>query len=398
MPYGSPSGVKNFNPAASDLVLDALERCDIYAPETKHMQSARRSLNLLLTSAWAVKGINLWAVELLVTPLIQGVETYNLTSDIISVLDTYRRNYQMNAPASAPINFSTVMGSSSVLIGLANAGVAVGNYVQVALQISIGGLLLYGFYQVTSTPSPNSFTINAGENAAATVNNGGVVPILTTTNLSAVVSVNLPNHGLLAGQPFNIPVSTQIGGITVYGSYPVTTVTDANNFTITAVANANANQTLTENNGQAFIATQTVNNGYPGYTDILMTLISRNDYAAQSNKQAPGAPTTFWVNRQITPQITTWPVTDDTGPYEMRSYVLRQIDTVNPSGGETLDIVQRMFYPCVLDLARDLAMKFNGAKYTLLKAEAAEAWDNAAAEDVEHTSTFIIPNFSGYGG
>lgn len=393
MAYGQSSGIKSFQPFASDIVLDALERADIFAPETKHFTSARRSLNLLLASDWSNRGINLWEVTLLVTPLVQGVLTYDLTPDIVSVLDTYRRQYQMNAPVSLPVNFTTQLNSSLVQLAIPNAGVAVGNYIQVAVQVSVGGLILYGFYQVTSTPNPNTITINAGALATANVNNGGSVPVFTVTQNSAVVSVSLPNHNLLAGQPFVVPVATTLGGITVQGSYSVDTVTDANNFTIGANAPANFGQTLGENGGQAFIAGQTQNTSP---TDILMTPISRNDYAAQSNKFNPGAPTTYWVDKLKTFDVTVWPVTDATGPYEMRSYVMKQIDTVNPSGGETLDLVQRMFYACTLDLARDLAMKFSPAKYAMLKQEAADAWERASATDVENVSSFIIPDFSRY--
>lgn len=393
MAYGQPSGTTSYNPFASDICIDALERCSIFSIETKHMTSARRSANLLLTSKWSNRGINLWRVDREPTsiPLIQGTLVYNLTPDIVGMFDTYRRQYQMNQAANATCDFTTTAGSSIVTVNLPNSAVAVGNYTQIAVQVAVDGLILYGFYQVLSTPSPSAFTIDAGTDAVAGVADGGAVPVFTTTNGSSNVSVLLPAHGRLAGQPFVVPVSTYLGGVTIFGSYTVSTVTDANNFVFVASTQANSGQTLAENGGQTQIATQTQN---VSPTDILMTPISRNDYAAQSNKFNSGAPTTYYYQKLLTPQVTIWPVTDNTGPYELRTYFMRQIQDTNPSGGQTLDLPQRMFYPFACDLARDLSIKFAPDKYTMLKAEADEAWEDASATDVENVSTFIVPSFS----
>lgn len=393
MAYGQSSGVDTYQPFAQDLVLDALERCQIYAPETKHMTSARRSANLILTSKWSNRGINLWRMdaEPTIIPLPEGILSFNLTQDVVAMFDTYCRQYPMNQPNSLTLDFSTTIGSASVLIGIPNAGVAVGNYINIAVQVSVGGLILYGFYPVISTPSPNSVTISAASVAAGLVTSGGTVPAFTTTNGSATITVLLANHGLLAGQPFVVPVATTVGSLAIQGSYTVNTVVDMNRFTITANANANSGQTVLENSGQAYIATQTQN---ASPTDVLMTPISRNDYAAQSNKLNPGRPNLYWYEKQIIPIIKIWPVTDNTGPYELRTYLMRQIETVNPTGGETLNLPQRMLYPFTAELASDLSIKFAPKSYPLLKAEAQEAWNDASATDVENVTTSIMPQFS----
>lgn len=391
MAYGEPSGDKNYDPFASDLLTDAFDRAEIFAPETRHLTSARRSFNLLLNSDWSTRGINLWEMSLLATPLLEGVATYTLTRDVVAVFDTYRRQYQMNALASATMDFTTTLNSKTVLVGLTNAGVVVDGYVQIGMQVSVGGVVLFGPYQVQSTPDVNSFTILATAAATAGISHGGVAPIFSTTANSSTVGVHFPNHGYVAGVPFQVPVATTVGGLTLSGMYTVTVATDADHFSFVAGGEATSTDTATENGGEAYIASQNLSGGY---TDILMTSISRNDYAAQSNKTAPGAPTNFWTNKQLIPEVTIWPVTDNTGPYEMRSWVLRTIDTVNPSGGETLDLPPAMLYACTLDLARDIAMKFNKGKYALLKQEAAEAWDRAAATNVENSSTFIVPQFA----
>lgn len=389
MGYGTPSGTSDFAPFASDILIDAYERIGIYDIQSKHMQSGRRSMNLLLTSSWSNFGANLWKFLEVIIPLIPGVTTYNLTRNVAAVYDTFRRQYQMNAVQNYPVAVTTNTGSSKVTVAIPGNSSPVGTYVGIQVQLAAGGLILYGFYLVTATPTANSVTFDAGAPATGNVVAGGVVPQFTTVAGSQNVSVNLPAHGYAPGQPFNVPVNTQVGGIQVFGSYTVQTVTDADHFVIQVTANALSGQSVFENSGQASIGTQ---NQVAPYADIATTQLSRTDYADQSNKTAAGAPTTLWVNKQIIPQFSVWPVTDNTGPYEMHLWCMLQIQDVNPSGGQTLDLPPRFYYAMVTDLARDLSMKFAPAKYAMLKQEAKEAWAAAEGSDVEPVSLFMVPN------
>lgn len=386
--YGQPSGTTAWVPFASDVILDALERAEIYVPENKHMYSARRSIQLLLASSWGNKGPNLWKISELVIPLIPGVIQYFLNQNTLTIFDCYRRQYQMQGPANYAVAFTTAIGSPNVTVAIPGQSAPVGTYIGIAIPISVGGLVLYGFYQVIGTPTANSFTISVGKNATSNVTAGGQVPIFTTTLNSQSVNVNLPNHGLVAGVSFPVNVATTVGGVTLQGNYIVQTIVDGNNFTITAPNNALSVATVSENGGQASISTQNI---VAGYTDILMTQYSRTDYASQADKEAPGAPTVLWVNKQKIPVVSVWPVTDNTGPYELHMWVQQQIQDVDATGGQILDVVQRFFYACTIDLARDLAMKFNAKKYPLLKQEALDAWSEAEDSDIENTSTFILP-------
>jgi len=64
---------------------------------------------------------------------------------------------------------------------------------------------------------------------------------LTTTSGSAVVTIHHVAHGELAGDYVTIGGATAVATITVSGQYTVTSVVDADNFTITHSAPANAN-------------------------------------------------------------------------------------------------------------------------------------------------------------
>lgn len=389
MAYGQSSGTTDYNPAGSEILIDAYERIGVFDLEGKHLQSGRRSLNLLLTSDWSNRGINLFKMAELVIPLPQGVVQFSLPRSVAAVYDCYRRQYQMNQAQNYTADFTTVINTTGVTIAIPGNSSPVGSYIAVGIPVSVGGIVLYGFYQVTATPTTNSVTVQAASPAISSVTSGGVVPQFTTTGGSQNVSVTLPNHGLVPGASFVVQVSTTVGGITLFGNYIVQSVTNANVFVIQASANALSGASAFENGGAAYISTQ--DQAVP-YTDILMTQLSRYDYAAQANKLAPGAPTTLWVNKQIIPTFNVWPVTDATGPYEIHLWCMMQIQDANPTGGQTLDLPPRFYYAMVTDLARDLAMKFAPDKYAMMKTEAADAWSRAEGSDVEPVSTFILPN------
>jgi hypothetical protein len=52
------------------------------------MESARMATNMML-SRWSNQGVNLWAVDLVTVPLVQGTSTYAVDGNTIMVLDAY---------------------------------------------------------------------------------------------------------------------------------------------------------------------------------------------------------------------------------------------------------------------------------------------------------------------
>jgi len=88
---GGASGTTAFNPALSDIVIEVFERCGIRAIslEPEHWQSARRSMNFV-QSRWSNRGINLWKVDLVSMPLMQGQIDVPVDANVINVLDVYR--------------------------------------------------------------------------------------------------------------------------------------------------------------------------------------------------------------------------------------------------------------------------------------------------------------------
>ena len=65
------SGTSTFNLDLNNLVEEAFERCGAELRTGYDLKTARRSLNLL-TIEWANRGINLWTLEQIEIPLVEG--------------------------------------------------------------------------------------------------------------------------------------------------------------------------------------------------------------------------------------------------------------------------------------------------------------------------------------
>lgn len=157
----------------------------------------------------------------------------------------------IRATTNPAVDFSTINGSKVITIkDVANGSVAL-DYVNIIAPVSVGGIVLQGYYQIQTVVDPDNYTIMAASNATATVNHGGAVPSFTTINTNPNVTVLLNNHGYIATNVFPVEVSTTVGGFTLLGSYAVAAVTDANHFTIQPGGNATSGATVAENAGNA---------------------------------------------------------------------------------------------------------------------------------------------------
>ena len=150
-------------------------------------------------------------------------------------------------------NFSTSAGSNVVTIIDSNINtVTTYDSVYFNTPISIDGIILSGLYAITATLSSTKYTITAASNGLAGVLNAGAVPAFTTVSGSQNVTVTLAKHGLVAGNDIVFPISTTIGGLTISGRCIVVSVTDANNFVITASNTASSSAGPTSmNSGNA---------------------------------------------------------------------------------------------------------------------------------------------------
>ena len=84
------SGTYIFNPSLGELVIYSYNMIGIRGTSLlqEHMEAARMASNLML-GRWSSQGVNLWAVDLVTVPLVQGTATYNVDANTIVMLDAY---------------------------------------------------------------------------------------------------------------------------------------------------------------------------------------------------------------------------------------------------------------------------------------------------------------------
>lgn len=89
------SNLYQFTDSSAYIMEDAFDLCLIRKTgiTQAHIDTFRKCLNFVF-SDWANKGINLWAVDLQVIPLAQGVPTYAIDPATIAILDSYVSNVQ----------------------------------------------------------------------------------------------------------------------------------------------------------------------------------------------------------------------------------------------------------------------------------------------------------------
>ena len=127
-------------------------------------------------------------------------------------------------------------------------------------------------------------------------------------------------------------------------------------------------------------------------SDISISKISRGDYLDIPDKTDQGRPSEFFVDRQITPTITSWPSPENSTD-QLIYYRVRRIQDAD-AGVNTADIPFR-FLPCLTaGLAYYISIKRSPDRVQLMKAIYNEEFDRAASEDAERTSLYLVPSYS----
>jgi len=125
-------------------------------------------------------------------------------------------------------------------------------------------------------------------------------------------------------------------------------------------------------------------------TDYEVDRISRGEYLNVPNKTSTGRPSQFYFNRQRSPEITLWPVPENSTD-ELVYYYITRIEDADTSQNTT-DVPYR-FLPCmVAGLAYYLSMKKAPERVQLLKAVYEEEFQRAADEDEDRVSLKLQPD------
>lgn len=158
----------------------------------------------------------------------------------------------LRATSNVTPNFTTVINTPTVTVIDTGSGTVTDDRINIITPVSVGGLILSGFYTVT-TVDTNTYRITAASNATASVSNGGAVPAFASTMGNANVVTTFAKHGYVVGNTFTVQVSTTLSSFTLSGPYTVTAVGDVNHFTFQPGGNAAATTTATENGGNVRI-------------------------------------------------------------------------------------------------------------------------------------------------
>lgn len=139
---------------------------------------------------------------------------------------------------------------------------------------------------------------------------------------------------------------------------------------------------------------RSMQNGVP--TDIVVRRLGQSSYAAIPNKMTPGMPVQVYVNRQIAPTISVWPVPTNSNDQLVVWYLRRMQDT-GAGGSNTMDIPFRFIPALIAGLAYMIALKrpkdVPEQRVERLLNEYTAQWELAASEDRDRTSLRLVPGF-----
>ncbi len=98
------SGTYLFNPSLGELVIYSYFMAGVRntALVAEHMMTARMAANMML-ARWSNQGVNLWAVDLITTPLVEGTATYDVEPNTVMILDAYMATVQNGVETDRPI-------------------------------------------------------------------------------------------------------------------------------------------------------------------------------------------------------------------------------------------------------------------------------------------------------
>ena len=163
---------------------------------------------------------------------------------------------------------------------------------------------------------------------------------------------------------------------------------------VLSVAQGVATYTLPTNMVTILIATLTITDNAGNVQDRVVTPVSTTEYASYSNKAVQAPPTVFWLDRQIVPKLTLWPVPDIA--YTLKIQYVRQVQDAAIAGGTTLEVPYRWIDAFTAGLAARLAQIYRPAAVQYLDGKYERAWSLASNQDTEDVPMYVTPCLGDY--
>ena len=164
----------------------------------------------------------------------------------------------------------------------------------------------------------------------------------------------------------------------------------------TVLTAGTATYNLTQQTIVVLDASIVLNYGTSNESRRYITPISRTEYLSYANQQTLAPPTVYWLNRQIIPTITFYPVPDNNGPYTFDYFTVTQMQDSNLTGGQVPDIPYRWTDTLVAGLAHRLSRIYAPTLEAQRKADYDEAWRIAAGQDTENVPLLLAPQIGVY--
>lgn len=210
-------------------------------------------------------------------------------------------------------------------------------------------------------------------------NNAATQADLTITRISVSTYATIPNK-LTQARPIQIYVNRQSGNV---GPTGLTLNGGISDSATTIVLNSTANLPAS---GYIKVGSETIFYSYISGNTL------NNCFRGQNGTTAAAHLTGVAVSLQQLPNVTLWPVPDNSQTYTLVYWRLRRIQDAT-TGSTDFDIPFR-FLPCLTaGLAYYIALKFPDSLERLptLKSMYDEAWDLAAGEDREKAADRLVP-------
>lgn len=330
------SGTYTFSsPENQEIITEAYERVGVLPDliTAQKIQTAERSINLTLQS-WVNRGLNLWTVKQGMLALNNNQQSYVLPNNAIDILEATTRTSTRNLGGTA----ATSAGGVAQNAFDANAATA-------CTQTSSDGNISY-------TWGVSSFAIS-------------MVGVQSNSTLDYTLECEYSSDGITWVTALSIPVQTYTSSTISWFAIPV--AVPASYFRIR------------ETGGETLDIQELYFN--TNVDDTVMSVMSRSEYVALPNKSQTGRPSSYYVDRQISPVVYLWPTPNTM--YNNMFYTFTQSIQDIGSMTNTADIPARFLEALSSELAYRLAIKENTDlnKVGLLKGEAAEQYTVAGSED-----------------
>jgi hypothetical protein len=346
------SGTHEFNAPKSNFLIDeAYERIGIIPGFLSDQQivAAQRSMNFILQS-WINRGLNLWTIKQGMLALNNNQSAYTLPLYTTDILEATTRTSNRNLGGTP---FSSAGGIASNAFD--------NNPATACTQTSPSGYISYSWGSASFSISMVGVQSNA------------------TFDYTLVFEYSLDGlNWIQAGAP---PTQSYPQGVIQW--FVIAVPTPAANFRI-------------RETGLSILNVQELYFNSLLY-DTVMTRRSRADYVSIPNKGSTSRPSSFYVDRQITPTVYLWP-TPSAFYNNMYFTYINQIEDI----GSMIDSAQvpaRFLEPLVSSLAYLLSIKqpgFDLNKIAMLNEHAKEEFRIAAIEDRERVPLKIYGNYQGW--